>query len=288
MRVKTFLFGLSFVLLPVLGASAHDPWTNHPEVRTSAYQVEVEQWHQERIAQLTRPDGYLSLVGLHWLSDSPRDFPGIGQAHLEGKDVLLKLAEGVTVDGKPVTEYRVGPDLPRGTPDFRSGTSHFFVIRHGPRVGLRVKDPNSTILKNFTSIERFPVDPEWRIVGRFQADPQTIPVPSVVEVSTDEVSPGYAVFERAGKSHKLRLMEGSEGTYFLVFSDGTAGQTTYSGCRFLDVEKGDGGELVLDFNKAENPPCSMTPYATCPLPPAGNILPFEVTAGEMHSPGVTH
>lgn len=250
----------------------------------SDYQTEIETWHEARIARLTRPDGYLSLTGLHWLTESPRVLAGIGEAYLEGPDVVLKFEEGVTLDGKPVAEYRVTPDMKRGTPDFHQGTSHFFVIRHGKKIGLRVKDPNSPTRTNFTGIERFPVDPKWRIVGEFEASPATIPVPSVVDESTDEGSPGYAVFNWEGKPHKLRLVgDAGDDSYFLVFSDASAGKTTYSGCRFLDVEKTSDGKLVLDFNKAENPPCSMTPFATCPLPPEGNILPFEVNAGERQS-----
>jgi uncharacterized protein (DUF1684 family) len=247
----------------------------------------MEQWSQQRLVWLTNPDGYLALTGLHWLSEKPQTFEGIGQAHLEGQDVVLKLASGVTVDGKPVIEYRVTPEMPRGTPDFHQGTAHFFVIRHGKKVAIRVKDPNSSILKNFAGVERFPVDPKWRIVGRFEADRQTIPVPSVVDEMTDEVSPGYAVFDWNGQTHKLRLMgDEADEAFFLVFSDQTAGESTYSGCRFLDVLKTDEG-LILDFNKSENPPCSMTPYATCPLPPQGNILPFEITAGEKTPPGTS-
>ncbi len=259
------------------------------EGSASDYQTEIENWHKERLARLTRPDGYLSLTGLHWLTESPRVLLGIGEAYLEGQDVVLKLEEGVTLDGKPVGEYRVTPDMPRGTPDFHNGTSHFFIIRHGKKIGIRVKDPNSPTRANFSGIERFPVDPKWRVVGEFEASPATIPVPSVVDESTDEVSPGYAVFSWEGKPHKLRLVgDADDDSYFLVFSDASAGKTTYSGCRFLDVEKADNGKLVLDFNKAQNPPCSMTPFATCPLPPEGNILPFEVNAGERQSEEAAH
>jgi uncharacterized protein (DUF1684 family) len=38
--------------------------------------------------------------------------------------------------------------------------------------------------------------------------------------------------------------------------------------------------VELDFNKAYNPPCAFTPYATCPLPPKENRLPVRIEAGE--------
>jgi uncharacterized protein (DUF1684 family) len=37
---------------------------------------------------------------------------------------------------------------------------------------------------------------------------------------------------------------------------------------------------VIDFNRAYNPPCVFTPFATCPLPPDGNRLAIRVEAGE--------
>ena len=281
MKISSTVFSLLFVLMVFQGARAQD--------EELSYQAQIEQWCQGRMNWLLNPDGYLSLTGLYWVNPTPQTFPGIGEAHLEGQNVVLKLEKGVTVDGKPVSEARVTPDMKRGTPDFHNGTSHFFVIRHGKKIGLRVKDPNSPILKKFSGVERFPVDEKWRIPGRFQADQARIPVPSVVEEVTDEVSPGYAVFDWQGQTYKLRLMgEENDETYFLVFSDATAGKTTYSGCRFLEVEKGKDGGLVLDFNKSENPPCSMTPYATCPLPPTGNVLPFEITAGEQTPAGTNH
>ena len=250
----------------------------------SDYQAEIASWHEARIARLTKPDGYLSLAGLHWLTESPRTLAGIGEAHLEGEDVLFKFEDGVTVDGKPVKEMRVTPDTPRGKPVFHHGTSHFFVLRHGQRIGIRVKDPNSPTRVNFSGIERFPIDPKWRIVGSLETNPTKIPVRSVVDQATSEESPGYAVFDWQGESHKLRLMgDVNDESYFLVFSDESAGKSTYSACRFLDVKKTADGHLVLDFNKAENPPCSMTPFATCPLPPEGNILPFEIEAGERYT-----
>lgn len=40
------------------------------------------------------------------------------------------------------------------------------------------------------------------------------------------------------------------------------------------------GRVVIDFNKAHNPPCAFTPYATCPLPPESNRLTVRIEAGE--------
>ncbi len=288
MKITSALFGLALLLgsaTPLLAEPA--PTAAAPAA--SAYQAEMEAWAKSRDAWWRNPDGYLSLTALYWLDETPRSFKGVGEAHREGEDVILKFEDGVTLDGKPIKEYRVTPDMPRNKPDFHHGTSHFYVNRHGKKIGIRVKDPNSKILKDFQSMQSFPVDPSWRIIGRFEAAEATIPVASVVDETTSESSPGYAVFDRDGKTYKLRLMgDVKDPAYFLVFSDETAGKTTYSACRFLDVEKAADGTLILDFNKSENPPCSVTPFATCPLPPQGNVLPFEVPVGEKVPPTAAH
>lgn len=286
MKITSTLLGLALLLGSVAPLAAES--LPQPEASVT-YQAEIDEWARGRDAWWRNPDGYLSLTALHWLDETPRRFPGIGVAYLDGETAVLEFEEGVTLDGQPVKEYRVSPELPRNKPDFRRGSSHFYVNRHGKKVGIRVKDPNSKILKNFQSMQSFPVDPAWRLVGRFEAAPATIPVASVVDETTSESSPGYAVFERGGETYRLRLMGDEKDTsYFLVFSDQTAGKTTYSACRFLDVEKAADGSLVLDFNKSENPPCSVTPFATCPLPPQGNILPFEIPVGEKAPAGSAH
>jgi uncharacterized protein (DUF1684 family) len=67
---------------------------------------------------------------------------------------------------------------------------------------------------------------------------------------------------------------------FFVFRDRTSGKETYGAGRFLKANPAAGGCMTLDFNRACNPPCAFTPFATCPLPPPENWLPFAVPAGE--------
>jgi uncharacterized protein (DUF1684 family) len=43
--------------------------------------------------------------------------------------------------------------------------------------------------------------------------------------------------------------------------------------------------VTIDFNKAFNPPCAFTRFATCPLPPRENFLTVRIAAGEK---GVDH
>lgn len=273
MRLRTLCFLVLFSAVFTTTVTADD-----------SYNQDVDRWFETRVERLTRPDGYLSLVGLHWLSETPQTFEGVGTAHLEGDVVVLELEDGVSVDGQPVSNLRLGSEGVEGTPTFHNDDLSFYVIRRGPRVGLRVKSPKSPALVNFSGVPRFPVDSQWRLEGTFVPEVETIAVDSVVDVATQEASPGWAVFDFGGDTYKVRLMgEESDDEYFLVFSDATAGNSTYSACRFLNVEKEDDGGLVLDFNKAYNPPCSFTRFATCPLPPQSNIFPFEVPAGEKDS-----
>jgi uncharacterized protein (DUF1684 family) len=75
------------------------------------------------------------------------------------------------------------------------------------------------------------------------------------------------------------LQEGDE--LFLVFGDATSGKETYAAGRFLYAPMpGPDGKTILDFNKAINPPCAFSTFATCPLPPKQNILPVAIKAGE--------
>lgn len=171
------------------------------------------------------------------------------------------------------------------------GGLRFFVIERSGRFGIRVKDPDSPARRGFEGLDYFPVDPDWRVEARFvpHAEPKTVPVPNVIGTVYDEPSPGVAEFQIDGETHRLDVIgEAYEGEMFFVFGDATNGKGTYGGGRFLYAPvPGDDGRMVLDFNRAYNPPCAFTAFATCPLPPPGNDLPVAVEAGEMayHGPG---
>lgn len=138
------------------------------------------------------------------------------------------------------------------------------------------------ILKGKVGIERFTVDPAWRLTARFEpADSlHTIPVTNIIGQTTPQRCPGAVVFAWEGKTYRLDALDGGD-DLFIIFSDATSGHETYGGGRFLYAPKPSAeGKVVLDFNKAYNPPCVFTPYATCPLPPSQNQLPIAVHAGE--------
>jgi uncharacterized protein len=251
------------------------------DTMSADYEAELARWHATRLSGLTKEDGYLSLVGLHWISTEPTRIPSIGTARVEGTVVKLSLEPGFTYEGKPATELDLDLSLPEGQQTVTQGTRQFYAIQRGPWIGLRVKDSEAPTRVDFKGVNRFPADPTYRIEGRLLPEDLEIEVASVVGVATGEHSPGWAAFQWQGKEYKARLIgEPHDQKFFLVFSDETAGKTTYSACRFLSVErKGDDG-LLLDFNKSINPACAFTPYATCPLPPEENIFPFPIPVGE--------
>src|SRR5260370_37538416 len=163
-----------------------------------------------------------------------------------------------------------------------------FVMQGGDGYGIRVKDSNSRLRKEFTGLHYFPVDETYRITTRLVPDPKKIPISNILGQVQDTPSPGYVEFELHGEKLRLTPVEESPGELSFIFRDLTAGKETYGSGRFLDAELKKDGEVVLDFNKAYNPPCAFTPYATCPLPPKQNRLAVRIEAGERRYGNAAH
>jgi uncharacterized protein (DUF1684 family) len=269
----------------------------------AAYKAEIEAFHKQRDASLRRDDGWLTLVGLSWLREGDNAVGSapksrvilpkgkapemLGVIKVEKGIVTFVAATGaaVTSDGKPVTTMAVKPDVSGAPTHLSHGALTFFVIRRGARFGVRVRDREAETLRSFKGVGSFPIDPTWRFVARFEKHdpPKKVEVPNVLGKPETQDSPGAVVFTKDGKSCRLdALQSGSpRGELFLVFGDETNAKETYGGGRFLTTPPPDkDGTVVVDFNKAINPPCAFTPYATCPLPPAQNRLGFRVNAGE--------
>ena len=269
------------------------------------WRADVEAWHARRIASLHRPDGWLSLVGLHALptgthrlgSGEDQDLivpashpPHIGVLQVEtgaentGFVITLSAAPDVDLrhDGAAVTTIEMQADAGGAPTVLEVGTLSFLVIERDGRPYLRVRDRESSLLQTFEGIERWPVDPKWRVLGRWVPydSPRVIRVPNIIG-TVDEVEVSAAVeFEIGGKSFRLDPIS-ADGTLFIVFGDATNGVESYGAGRFLYTDLPDEqGNVVLDFNRSYNPPCVYTPYATCPLPPEGCVLDVEIHAGE--------
>lgn len=268
-----------------------------------SYQAEVEAWHRLRADRLTAEDGWLSLIGLFWLeegfntvgSDPHSDValpatkapPRAGTFTLKSDRVHLEVVEDVEIlhNENPVSSLDLAVDSSGSPTILDLGDLQFYVIERSGRYGLRVRDRNHPARFDFPGIEIFPIDPRWRITGHLETydPPRTIPIPNVLGQVSNQDSPGTAVFDIAGQSYRLEALQGPDGSLYLIFGDQTSGRETYGGGRFLYSEPvREDGSVILDFNKAHNPPCAFTDYATCPLPPRQNKLLVRIEAGEKN------
>jgi uncharacterized protein (DUF1684 family) len=265
---------------------------------------ELEQWRKGREARLKSENGWLTLVGLSWLTEgenafgsdpsNPVPFPEkkaaakAGLFVLEHGRVRVKpfAGAGLSLNGKPVEEQILKCDA-EGKPDVLSlGELSFFVIKRGDRFGIRVKDSQSPVRLGFKGIESFPADPKYLVVAEFvpYATPKDIEIPTVLGTSETMQSPGYVKFKLHGKNLTLEpvIEDPKEPQLFFIFRDKTSGKMTYPAGRFLYSEMPKDGKVILDFNRSYNPPCAFTSFATCPLPPPQNRLPIAIKAGEKN------
>jgi uncharacterized protein (DUF1684 family) len=303
-----FGFGLSLGVVTVHAENTLSPSD------TSAAEVakQVEQWKQGRLQRLTAPDGWLSLVGLEWLhpgankvgSASDNDIVlKVGPAHLgvvtlaaDGAvKIVLAKDSGASIDGKPTQEATLIDDIQAGENGHPTtiafGTANFYVIERDGRKGLRVKDAEAATRKHFLGLDYYSIDPSWRIVADWVPfdPPHKLEIGSVLGTIDKVDVPGKAVFKRDGHTFELLpYQEEPGGELFFVLADRTSGKETYGAARFLYAALPKDGKVILDFNRAYNPPCAFTEYATCPLAPPENRLDVAVTAGEKKYRGSGH
>jgi uncharacterized protein (DUF1684 family) len=255
--------------------------------KPTSYVDSIKAWQQHRNDGLRKPDGWLTLVGLFWLNPGDNsigsassnsfvlpkaDAPGkIGTLHLDGAKITFRPADNSTP--KELSYDDDKPDV------IQAGPVSFYIIKRGDRFAVRAKDSASPVLKNFKGLTFFPVNPELHFEARLIPDVKKIPVPNVLGTTELEESPGLVKFTYQGTPYSLRpIYEGK--TLFFIFADPTNKESTYQAGRMLNTPLPVDGKVDLDFNHSYNPPCTFTPYATCPLPPKENRLPFAVDAGE--------
>ncbi len=251
------------------------------------HEQEIAEWHSKRITSLKREYGWLSLVALDWLNDGANEIKNIGTITLKDSTVSIKIGDGIsaTMNGKSFSSGVLKSDNDKNGPDtIKIGSRAFVIIKRGAKYAIRMWDKDKEERKTFTDIERYPVSDKWKITAKWEAyNPQKkIIVPTIISGYEEEYPvPGAAVFTIDGKEYKLEpVIEEEGGDYFYIFSDKTNGSETYGSGRFLYSKREENGMITIDFNKAYNPPCAFTPYATCPLPPKTNRLPIRIDAGE--------
>ncbi len=270
------------------------------------YERSIEEWRAARLARLTAPDGWLSLAGLHWLEPGrntvgsaadnsivvERAPPHLGTIELrEDGSAAIELSSDseALIDGEVKTRAELRDDRAPNPTNVSFGSANFIVIDRGGRKALRVRDANAPTRKNFAGIESFTIDPSWRIEAQWIPfdPPRTLKTMNVIGQLESYPAPGKAVFERDGNRYELLPVLETPGdeVLYLMFADGTSGKETYGAGRFLYTEPPRDGRIVIDFNKAYNPPCVFTAFATCALAPPENRLNLRIAAGEKRYRG---
>jgi uncharacterized protein (DUF1684 family) len=256
----------------------------------SSYQQQVARWRAEREAKLKADDGWLTVVGLHWLhegvnsvgSDPNADAPLPASAPARVGTITLSKGKAhfKPSGGVALKEMDLKTDVTPQYDRLALGRVKFFVIERETKFGVRVKDNDSEARKKFAGLRWYPVDPTWNIKAKFISSPHQVSFDTEVGVKEKDDSPGYVAFTRGGREYKMEAVKEDDDLWF-VFRDLTSGKTTYGASRFLYTPFPKDGFVEMDFNKAENPPCMFTDYATCPLPTPQNRLQLAVTAGEQ-------
>lgn len=284
------------------------PTTTQPVVEqerievSEEYRQEIENWQKRRSDGLLAEGGWLSLVGLEWIEPGlnsvgsspdamvrmPASVPEtLGSITLRGTQAEFTAAPdaGVTHNGQPVSTIVMQPDTTGEPTELAVGSVTFYMIERGGKHGIRIKDTEAEPRKNFHGLEYFPIDPKYRVTARLVPydPPKEIPIATVLGTTEPMVAPGSLEFEIDGRKISLDpVLESPDAdSYFIIFGDQTNGSETYGAGRYVYADiPAEGNEVIVDFNRAYNPPCVFTDYATCPLPPAQNKLPIPIPAGE--------
>lgn len=255
-------------------------------IDTDAARRAHEEWRAARTADLSRPHGWLSLTGLHWLSGEATavgGLPGTWRSVEGGVELTATAAEGIVLDGA-VVAGTVSIGTVEGAPGIlvEIGDRRVEVMQRSGSHALRVRDPKSPTLAAFTGVPVFPFDERYVLDARFVPFERSrdVVVGAVVEgLQHHHDAVGTVRFDLDGPQ-ELTVFRGGGG-FTVLFTDATSGVSTTGTTRSVAVPEPDAeGHVVLDLNRATNLPCAFTDHATCPLPPAENRLAVPVAAGE--------
>ena len=269
-----------------------------------AYLKEINKWKKKRLERLKSESGWLNLAGLFWLeegintigSDSSNNIifpdkapPRLGKYILENRQLRFIPEPGteIRLNGKPLEELVIITDRTGKPTLLETGSLAWFIIERGDQFGIRLRDYEHPAINELTHIECFPADPAWKIEANFEAyeEPRELLIPTIIGTVEKNMCPGILRFTVDGVEQVFYPVAAGR-RLFVIFADETSALETYGGGRFLYLDKPDRRGLVnIDFNKAFNPPCAFTRYATCPLPPRENFLTMRIEAGEK---GVDH
>jgi len=274
------------------------------------YIQQIDDWHKQRVERLKEKDSWLSLAGLFWLEEGENSFGSdksnsiifpegkaadfMGWFDLENGEVKIRLKPGIKITNKnqPITEMILQNDNSGKPSILKYKSLSWFVVKRQDKYGIRLKDNEHLEFDRFTGIDRYEVDTEWRVKANFVPynPAKIIEIPTIMGTILEDPSPGFLQFEIDGNLYQLDPTGKMESKrLLLIFADLTNGDETYGAGRFLSIDFPHPDSTVyIDFNKAYNPPCAFTKYATCPLPPKQNQLPLKVTAGEKNYAHALH
>ena len=274
-----------------------------------SYNQSIENWHRNRIADLKMPNGWLNLEGLFWLHKGFNSFgaaPG-SDCRYEGNDVknnyfpshlgdfiyegdsvvwVAAVSDSIKIDGQWVKANDRKTVFTKSQKAAMMTYQNFVwnVIQREDKVGIRFRNLKASTLVHFKGIERFDINEKWKIKAILNPPVQSqLMIMNVLGQNTATKNAGRLFFQIDGKEYSLDVIDEGGPQYFITFADATSGKTTYGAGRFIEIPKPDAnGQTQIDFNKAYNPPCAFTAFATCPLPPPQNRLPISITAGEKN------
>lgn len=288
---------LAALALTIISAGCHRDHQAIPD--WESYTAEHEKWQENRLERLKSENGWLNLAGLYWLSEGknsfgsdssntiifPEKFPAFGGTIiLEDSTARLVInpETPITTGGKPIDDTILSNDNQPNTTVLAHGSFRWFIIRRGAQFGIRLRDLEHPRTGALDHIPSYPFNKKFVVEARMVPfdTVRIVEVPTVIDGYTEQYqAPGELVFRINGKRQTLLPFSSGKG-YFLIFGDETNGMDTYGAGRFLYTEMINGDRVIIDFNKATNPPCAFSPFATCPLPPPENLLEMEIRAGE--------
>jgi uncharacterized protein (DUF1684 family) len=272
------------------------------------FMQEELRWREKRDEEMRAPTSWLNIAGLFWLKEGENSFGTswknpirlpegstplfAGSFFLDNGTVAVSAAHGtpLKIGGKTIQKSILrGNDT--GRPDVveLNDLRMWVIVRFG-QCAIRLRDLNHLPYKKYRGLDFFPPNEKYKIQAEFQAfaEPKKVEVGTVIGKSTEMNSLGYVTFKIDGKLYRLEAFSGEPQTLFFIFGDETNGKETYEASRFMNARILENGKVDLNFNRAFNPPCAYTPFATCPLPPPQNHLKTRILAGEKKYPDSHH
>ena len=294
-NVLYFVIGLVFLL-----TACQSP---ESEVNISNDYIEsIKSWRKQRVDKLTSGSSWLSLAGLYRLKEGENTFgssrenkikfpekaaPRMGSFYVDGDSVFMTVREEVEIwlEETPVKLASMLPDSSGKMPVFHYESLNWNLLKRGDQYLIRLRDSLNEAISQFTEIDYFNIDENWNIEAQFIAfdSIKTTTYQNVLGMALEQEIEGRLEFEVEGKAYTLEVLDGGPEDFFVVFEDLTTGENTYGGGRYIYIPRPDDHQKTyIDFNKAFNPPCAFTPYATCLLPTPENKLAVAITAGEKN------